>query len=120
MPAKLIRTRRSTADLADALLQQIRLSSLPTPEREYRFAPPRRWRFDLVWPGHKLAVECDGGVFTAGRHTRGRGYTADCDKLNAATVAGFRVLRFTAEHIRSGKALKVIEEALGRAGNDLP
>ncbi len=20
-------------------------------EREYRFAPPRRWRFDFAWPG---------------------------------------------------------------------
>jgi len=64
---------------------------------EYRFAPPRRWRFDFAWPdGARLvAVELDGGAYTQGRHTRGAGYEADCRKLNAAAVLGWRVLRFT-------------------------
>jgi len=39
-----------------------------------------------------LAVEVDGGTWTGGRHTRGAGFEADCEKLNAAVIAGFRVL----------------------------
>src|SRR5687768_16750315 len=30
--------------------------------------PARRWRFDFAWPELKVAVECDGGTFTGGRH----------------------------------------------------
>ena len=64
---------------------------------EYRFAPPRRWRFDFAWPAATggVAVELDGGAYTQGRHTRGAGFEADCAKLNEAAVRGWRVLRFT-------------------------
>jgi len=60
-----------------------------------------------------LAVEVDGGTWTGGRHTRGAGFEADCEKLNAAVIAGFRVLRFTGAMVRSGAALATIETALG-------
>lgn len=64
-------------------------------ETEYRFAPPRRWRFDIAWVDKKVALEYDGGIFIAGRHTRGMGYTRDVEKLNTACVMGWRVLRCT-------------------------
>lgn len=70
-------------------------ADLPAPEREYRFAPPRRWRFDFAWPDALAACECDGGAYSRGRHTRGAGFEADAEKLNEATVRGWRVLRFT-------------------------
>ena len=63
--------------------------------REHRFAPPRRWRFDLAMPGKMIAVEVDGGTWTGGRHVRGDGYERDCRKLNAATALGWRVWRLT-------------------------
>ena len=68
----------------------------PQPEREYRFHPKRRWRFDFAWPAQRVAVEVEGGTWTRGRHSRGGGYRGDCEKYNAATIAGWRVLRFTA------------------------
>lgn len=83
---------------------------IPIPCREYRFAVPRRWRFDFAWPESKLAVEIEGAVFANGRHTRGSGFTADCEKYNAAAMKGWKVLRFTREHIESGYALDTIIE----------
>ena len=71
-------------------------------QREYRFAPPRRWRFDFAWPDKKLAVEIEGGVWSKGRHTRGKGFINDCDKYNAAVLLGWRVLRFTDKHLNDG------------------
>jgi len=62
---------------------------------EYRFHPKRRWRFDFAWPRVKIAVEIDGGAYTRGRHTRGKGFEADCEKINAAALMGWRVFRFT-------------------------
>lgn len=84
------------------------------PVSEYRFAPPRRWRFDFAWPDHRLAVELEGGVWTGGRHTRASGYIADCDKYNAAVLAGWRVLRYTRAHINQNPdmVLDQIKQAL--------
>ena len=79
---------------------------------EFRFHPKRRFRFDFAWPGTKLAVEVDGGTWIGGRHTRGAGFERDCRKINLGVVAGWRVLRFTADMVHSGEALTVIKEAL--------
>ncbi len=83
-----------------------------SPEREYLFARPRKWRADFAFPDSKLLIEFEGGVFVEGRHTRGAGFVADCEKYNAAAVLGFTVLRFTDKHVRQGTALATIEKAL--------
>jgi very-short-patch-repair endonuclease len=77
---------------------------LPEPVREYRFHPERRWRFDFAWPANHVAVEVDGGTWGRGRHSRGRGFAADCEKLNQAALLGWTVLRFTADNMMDGQA----------------
>ncbi|AUL97471.1 hypothetical protein FORC54_3326 [Vibrio vulnificus] len=54
----------------------------------------------------------EGGTWANGRHTRGKGYAADCEKYNVAALEGWRVLRFTGDMIKSGDAITMIEEAL--------
>lgn len=68
------------------------------PEREYRFHPVRRWRFDFAWPAIKLAVEIQGGGMGGrmGGHQTAKGMQNDCDKNNAAILLGWRVLTFRA------------------------
>jgi len=100
------------SDLEELLFQHIKLVGLPLPEREYRFAPPRRFRADFAYPERKLLIEVEGGVWTRGRHTRGAGYTSDAEKYNLATVKGWRVLRFTGDMIKSGMAVSTIEQML--------
>lgn len=96
----------------ELLIFQIRALKLPDPEREFRFYPSRRWRSDLAWPDHKLLVEFEGGVYTKGRHTRGKGFERDCEKYNTATIAGYRVLRFTTSDVKSGQAVDMIQAAI--------
>jgi hypothetical protein len=84
-------------------------AGLPPPAEEFRFAPPRRWRFDLAWPEYNLAVEIEGGTWTRGRHVRGKGYENDCRKHNCAALAGWLLLRFTPNMLASGEALAVLE-----------
>lgn len=55
----------------------------------------RDWRFDVAIPEYQIAVELDGGTWIHGRHSRGAGVISDMDKINAATVRGWRVLRYT-------------------------
>lgn len=63
-------------------------------EQEYKFHPERKWRFDFAFPEEKIAIEVEGGLFSQGRHTRGRGYIGDMQKYNAAVCLGWRVLRY--------------------------
>lgn len=99
----------------------------PFPTREFYFHPVRKWRFDFAWQSQRIAVELEGGamawpvvcdscgrhvyrknkrtgrkerVYAAmGRHTRSAGIQGDCDKYNAASELGWRVLRFTTKHV---------------------
>lgn len=74
------------------------------PIREHRFALPRNWRFDFAWPDEKIAVEIEGGIWTKGRHTRGKGFLNDLEKYNAATLEGWKVYRFTPDQLKKGHA----------------
>ena len=85
----------ASSHLEDQFELLCRLFSWPEYQREYRFHPTRKWRFDFAWPDHKVAVEIEGGVWSHGRHNRATGFIEDCDKYNEATILGWRVLRFT-------------------------
>lgn len=78
---------------------------------ELRFDPIRRWRFDFAIPSHKVAIEIDGGVWTGGHHTRGQGFLDDCEKLNAAACAGWRVLRFVPAQVFNGQLFDTVKRA---------
>lgn len=73
----------------------IQAAGLPEPEREFRFHPVRRWRFDYAWALAHLAVEIEGGTWQGGRHSRGAGYEQDAEKQNTALALGWRLLRYT-------------------------
>ena len=68
---------------------------------EYRFYEKRRWRFDFAHVASMVAIEIEGGVWSGGRHTRPHGYTQDAEKYNAATCAGWAVLRYTSEMLNT-------------------
>ncbi len=98
--------------LEEQLVFQLKAAQLPAPEREYAFAKPRRFLFDLAWPERKVYAEVDGGQWVQGRHNRGKGMESDCVKFNLATLGGWRGYRFTTDMITRGDALKTLELAL--------
>jgi hypothetical protein len=87
-------------------------AGLPLPIAEFRFAPPRRWRFDYAFLGEKLAVEVQGGIFTQGRHTRGPALLKEFEKLNAAAALGWRVLFVTPQQMDDGEAVPIATRAI--------
>lgn len=100
-----------TSSLEALMLMHIRAARLPVSVQQHRFCD-RLWRFDFAWPEHKLAVEVHGGTWTNGRHTRGAGFANDREKVNTATLMGWRVLEFTGDMVKKGYALTMIERAL--------
>ena len=95
---------------------QIDDDGLPVPAIEHRFHPTRRWRFDRAWVPYKVACEVEGGIWSRGRHVRGQGFQKDCSKYNEAALLGWLVIRVTAHHIETGKALVWIRRALTESG----
>ena len=79
-------------------------------EQEFLFHPTRKWRADFHIVGQKLLIEVEGGIWSNGRHTRAKGYLDDMEKYNAVQVSGYRLLRFSTEQVKSGLAVRKIEE----------
>lgn len=76
---------------------------------EHKFHEERKWRFDIAIPSLKIAIEYEGIMSRKSRHTTVTGYTKDCEKYNAATIAGWRVLRYNAINYKSlGDDLRLI------------
>jgi len=78
--------------------------------RELKFHPVRKWRFDYAIPSLKIAIEVEGGAFTGGRHTRGKGFIADMEKYNTATSMGWRLIRCTPS--KMGKVMRYLDEMI--------
>ena len=78
------------------------------------------WRFDWCWPLVKVAIELDGGGYVNGAHGRGKHMESDCAKLSTAVSLGWRVLRITPAHVRSGMALRWLLLTLNGGREPLP
>lgn len=81
--------------------------------REFEFWPGRRWRFDFAILPSRLAIEVQGGVHSGGRHARGAGIEAECEKFAHAAAAGWRVIPVTGGQVKSGKAIQWVKAAIG-------
>lgn len=68
-------------------------------EKEYRFAKPKKYRFDFAIPAAMIAVEYEGIHSFKSRHTTKTGYSKDTEKYNLAGSMGWRVLRYTANTV---------------------
>lgn len=105
--AKAKEQARKLAELVDA-----NLVNLPGHKKEIIFHPKRKWRFDYAWTELKVALEIHGGVFTNGRHTRGKGFTEDKVKMNTAQLLGWIVIEATTAQVKDGQMLNWITEAI--------
>lgn len=75
---------------------------------EHRFAPPRKWRFDVAWLKQKVAIEINGGIFRRGRHSRGAGQVKDFEKLNEAQRLGWVVFQFGTNQLSSKRKINAV------------
>ena len=107
-----VKTQRAESIGESTLANQLRVLKISF-EQEYKFHPKRKWRADFHIVGKMILVEVEGGVWSGGRHTRGKGYIGDMEKYNAAVVMGYQVLRFSTDQVKSGLAVQQIETMVG-------
>lgn len=103
-------------ELEDELALQMDLAGIRY-EREYKAIKGRQFRWDFLVPINdpergNVLVEVQGGIWIKGGHSTGAGITRDAEKANLANLAGFTCLVMTKETIKSGQALKWIQEAV--------
>ena len=110
-PSRAARRPREPSPGEEAVCAQLTAHGVAF-EREFRFDPERRWRFDVALPPQLIAVEIEGGIWSGGRHTRPRGYLADLEKYNRAAELHWRVLRFSTAHALDGTAATAVLLAL--------
>lgn len=102
--------------LEEALALQLRVARIPF-TRQVRFHPVRKWVFDFVILGTKVAIEVEGGTWMKkGAHNTGLAMKRDMEKYNEATRLGWSVYRFDNHMVKSGDALEYIRGVLANAG----
>lgn len=85
-------------------------------EREYRFSPTRKWRFDFAWPRLKLAVELHGGMYRyLPSHASAKRNIQTMEKLNEAQLHGWLVLQVPTHHLDGKGRLRDVQTMLVRA-----
>lgn len=97
------------SDLAATLSFQLAAAKIDH-EREVMLIPERKFRTDVLVG--RLAIEVDGATWIGGRHARGYGIQADCEKQNLLVCLGYRPMRFTRKMVQDGTALRMIEAAM--------
>ena len=105
---------RIPSRLEEDFLAKWRLLGGPVLEAEYLFDAIRDWRADFAHVPSRTLIEIEGGIYSGGRHVRGKGYEDDCKKYNAATMQGWRVIRLTASMLQPDVIERVIQFVTGR------
>lgn len=114
LDAKIVRAGKRKVKKIDLFPLACVKYGLPEPVAEYRFDAKRRWRIDYYFEhnGRRVGVEVEGGVWTNGRHTRGKGFVADMEKYNAAQSVGIAIVRVTPGNLLKSETFDLIKKTL--------
>lgn len=91
---------RAPSSLEKKFMQLWDMNEGPVLVPEFQFELSRKWRTDFAHLGTRTMIELEGATWSGGRHTRGAGFQADCEKYLSATFAGWRVVRLTGDMVR--------------------
>lgn len=97
-----------------------------TYKTEHQFASPRKWRFDIILPKWKIAIEYEGAPskgkggrpIPSGHLNYWTGYSSDCEKYSAASIKGWVLIRSTWVLLENGTTFRQIREALESADHN--
>ena len=116
MPTTTVTRQQLRRELArnvseEELAMQLDAAAIPY-EHQYLYAPSRKFRADFALLGLRVLLEVQGGIYSKQAHGSITGILADNNRLNQATLAGYRVLRFTPEDVADGSAREIIEQLM--------
>jgi len=115
-PRRRVTDKRARQIIDQAFTDRCVEAGLPDPCMEHQFHPDRKWRFDYAWSGTKVALEVEGGVWTAGRHVRGKGFLGDVEKYNEAGRLGWIVLKTTPKELLTDATVALVADTIQARG----
>ena len=78
--------------------------------KEFKPVLSRRYRCDFYLEKYNLIIEIEGGTFSPkARHQHGMGFVKDCDKYNLLSSLGYKIFRFTTQHVNENNYDVLIE-----------
>ena len=96
--------------------------NLPAPTPEFPFHPERNWRFDFAWPGARVALEIEGGIFGGvdpvtgrpykGAHASVSGILRDMEKYSEGACLGWRIIRVLPAKLTTQPTVDLVRRAL--------
>ena len=111
------RPKKIVSELEEDLSFKMVHANLPVFQRQYKFHPERNWKLDFYYAGWGIEVQGGGWVEGGGGHNRNALVMAkDYEKFNACHEIGIKLLLFTGEQVKDGRAIqqlnKIFKEAL--------
>lgn len=104
---------RTDSPLERDFLELIRRGGMPEPLTQHVIEAEALFiaRVDFAWPAHLLVVEVDGHSYHSTRDQRSH----DAARQNRLVAAGYTVLRFTSDQLRTDRLeiLKTVKRGLG-------
>jgi hypothetical protein len=83
---------------------------------EWRFAPPRRFRFDFAHLPSKIAIEIQGGIFMPNSgHNNGAALVKEYEKLCLASSLGWRIFFLSSVTVSDENIYKLIAQAIANS-----
>ena len=81
------------------------------------WVPGRKYRADIYFPAHRLAVEVDGFAY----HSSKNAFQSDRERQNAFVMAGYRVLRYYNSQVRNeiDRVIEEVRSCLAPAGREM-
>lgn len=96
--------RQNFAKQFEAIWQRL---NGPPLEKEFYFCQDRQWRAD--YRCGNVLIELEGGIWTGGRHTNGKGYCDDAVKYNTASMMGYSLIRIPTGFATENYLQKIID-----------
>jgi len=90
---------------------------LGEPEFEYDHIPKRRFRLDIAWPGYRIGIEVQGGLWIKGAHSTGAGIIRDMEKRNLSLINGWSVLERQPKELLTEATRQMLKDLVRRRGD---
>ena len=93
------------------ILWKLSYPKLPL-QKEVALIPRRKFRFDFVHTASKTCIEIQGGLYSRGRHTRGKQMEKEYLKWLLAQSLGYTIIPIGTEQVEDGKVLELIAKTI--------
>lgn len=104
-PTKIVPSNKPESDIEALFSQQLSLTNLPPPIRNYLYLRGSRHELDFAWPDQMIGVEVQGMA-----HRIKEKFKTDIKKRAQGLLQGWKILEIDGDHIRDGVGMEWLHQ----------